>query len=182
MNRITFVVTMTIPTKTKLFCSCEAEPLKPNTRLCPTCLGLPGAMPSLNGSAMEIAVSAVNALGLPLLEKAVFYKCTRANKQDPSSFGAFRYAVISKGDMCVCVKQEHGNLNYGLLNLNRRGIPLLEIVGEAQTGEEAQAKAQKITATLNGICVDPQIEYLQSGQTDFTKFEDNDMKPVKLTV
>ena len=50
--------------KTKLFCSCPtAFGATPNTQICPVCMGLPGAMPSLNAAAVECAVRAGAALG-----------------------------------------------------------------------------------------------------------------------
>ncbi|MGH7544923.1 MAG: Asp-tRNA(Asn)/Glu-tRNA(Gln) amidotransferase subunit GatB, partial [Gemmatimonadota bacterium] len=52
-----------LKTRTKMFCACEAEyGAPPNARVCPVCLGLPGALPALNRRAVEFAVRAARAL------------------------------------------------------------------------------------------------------------------------
>src|SRR5580693_3466379 len=60
-------------TRTKAFCGCAVSfGDRPNTHTCPVCLGLPGALPVLNGEAVRMAVSAAMALGCSIEPRSVF--------------------------------------------------------------------------------------------------------------
>src|ERR1700748_14661 len=60
-------------TQPKAFCGCStAFGAPPNTHVCPTCLGLPGALPVLNGEAVKLAVRAALALGVPIRNQSLF--------------------------------------------------------------------------------------------------------------
>ena len=60
-------------TATKIFCGCSARfGAPPNTQVCPVCLGLPGALPVLNGAAVDRAVAAALALGCTVHETSIF--------------------------------------------------------------------------------------------------------------
>ena len=62
-----------LATTTKIFCGCEVETgAEPNTRTCPVCLGLPGALPVLNRSVVELGARAALALGLEIQETSIF--------------------------------------------------------------------------------------------------------------
>src|SRR6201997_4496380 len=60
-------------TRTKIFCGCPTSfGAPPNTQVCPTCLGLPGALPALNRRAVELAVRAGKAFGCRIAERSVW--------------------------------------------------------------------------------------------------------------
>ena len=78
--KIGLEVHVALPTKSKLFCSCStADADQPNTNICPTCMGLPGSKPYLNGEAVRIAKSVCIALGcvvngsISFVRKTYFY-------------------------------------------------------------------------------------------------------------
>ena len=60
-------------TKSKIFCSCStAFGAPPNTQVCPTCLGLPGALPALNRACVEMAVKAGKAFGCEIARRSIW--------------------------------------------------------------------------------------------------------------
>jgi len=66
-----------LETDTKIFCGCSTEPEEdeePNTRTCPTCLGLPGALPVLNEGAVEAAVKIGKAIDADIPETTTFHR------------------------------------------------------------------------------------------------------------
>ncbi|TKX86060.1 Asp-tRNA(Asn)/Glu-tRNA(Gln) amidotransferase GatCAB subunit B, partial [Halorubrum sp. SS5] len=66
-----------LETDTKIFCGCSTEPAEdeaPNTRTCPTCLGLPGALPVLNEAAVEAAVKVGKAIDADIPETTTFHR------------------------------------------------------------------------------------------------------------
>ena len=66
-----------LPTKSKMFCSCPTEGSdRPNSRVCPTCLGLPGSKPSLNRKAVELGLTIAKVLGCEIPETTWFSRKT----------------------------------------------------------------------------------------------------------
>src|SRR5436305_11492082 len=62
-----------LKTRSKIFCGCSATfGARPNTHVCPVCLGLPGALPVLNAAAVDDAVRAALALGCAIQERSIF--------------------------------------------------------------------------------------------------------------
>jgi aspartyl-tRNA(Asn)/glutamyl-tRNA(Gln) amidotransferase subunit B len=149
-----------LDTRTKLFCGDEPEfGAPPNTRVCPVCLGLPGALPVLNARAVELAVRAALALGCTVHErsrfdrKAYFYPDLPKGYQITQFFeplaGPGRYETP---DGVVRVRRVHLEEDAGRLlhdrvpgrtaiDLNRAGAPLIEIVTEPDLASPAAARA-----------------------------------------
>ncbi len=166
-------------TKTKAFCSCPNEFGKePNTNVCPICLGLPGVLPVINEALLEYAVKAGLALNC---EIAAFSKFDRKNYYYPDLPKNYQ---ISQYDLPLCrngyldievngatrrvgitrvhMEEDAGKLvhgeggaDYSLVDLNRAGVPLLEIVSEPdiRTPEEAKAYLEKLKSILSYIDV-----------------------------
>lgn len=154
-----------LATKSKLFCSCnnDAREAAPNTLICPVCSGLPGTLPVLNHQAIRLALRAGLALKGKLAEttsfdrKNYFYpdspKGYQITQMDRPIVGPGKVEFPFNGDvMSVEITRAHleedaGKLthpsgaDYSLVDLNRAGTPLLEIVSEPQLHSPAVAKA-----------------------------------------
>lgn len=151
-----------LKTKSKVFCSCSAEfGGEPNTQVCPVCLGMPGALPVLNEKAVDYAVMAGLAFGCRISEVAWFdrknyfypdlpkgYQITQA--EAPFCLGG-EVELLGLGyEKKVRLRQIHLEEDAGklmhteegtLIDFNRCGVPLIEIVSEPdiRTAEEAKA-------------------------------------------
>ncbi len=157
---------VTLNTKTKLFCGCSAKApsdAKPNEYTCETCLGLPGSKPRLNAKAVELAVRAAQALGFTLDLDSRFARKTYYYPDLSKSYQITQYdrplglkGNLKVGDKTVELTRlhieedpaqivyPHGNMansTYSLLDYNRSGMPLLEIVTEPCLKSPAEAKA-----------------------------------------
>jgi aspartyl-tRNA(Asn)/glutamyl-tRNA(Gln) amidotransferase subunit B len=148
-------------TKTKAFCGCKNEyGGEPNTHVCPTCLGLPGALPVLNRQAVEFAVLASKAIGCTIRETSVFSRKNYFYPDSPKGYqiSQFDKPIAEHGVLHVPAFDADGNaitkaigitrlhmeedagksLHDGFpdsatrtyIDLNRCGTPLCEIVSE----------------------------------------------------
>lgn len=165
-------------TRTKMFCRCSAayQGDPPNTHTCPVCLGLPGAMPVINRAAVEATIKTGLALNCEVPEVAVF---ARKNYHYPDLPKGYQ---ISQFELPQCINgwleidlpdgstkririrrahlEEDTGKNtheggYTLVDLNRAGMPLMEIVTEADIAspEEAYAFLTKLRAILRYLGV-----------------------------
>jgi len=156
-------------TATKMFCGCPATfGGEPNTQVCPTCLGLPGAMPVVNGKAVESAIRIGLALNCEIAEWCRFARKNYFYPDMPKNFQTSQYdePIAFEGWMDVDVDGEtfrveierahmeedtgkslhvggstgriHG-ADYSLVDYNRAGIPLIEIVTKPILGAGAKA-------------------------------------------
>ncbi len=139
-----------LKTKTKMFCSCSTlYDAEPNSMTCPVCLGLPGALPSLNQKAVEFALRVGLALGCEIHKKSSFDRKNYFYPDMPKGYQITQfYQPICTGGQLellgeddestpITIKQIHmeedaAKLTYEgdsiLIDFNRAGIPLLEIV------------------------------------------------------
>ena len=161
-----------LKTKTKIFCSCStAYGAAPNTQTCPVCMGLPGVLPVLNGKVVEYAVKAGLATNCTI---ANYSKQDRKNYFYPDLPKAYQ---ISQYDIPLCengyitiettegskkigitrihIEEDAGKLvhddKYGtMIDCNRCGVPLIEIVSEPdiRSPEEANAYLEKLRAII----------------------------------
>src|SRR5688572_11101797 len=153
-------------TRTKAFCGCSTsfgDP--PNTNVCPVCLGLPGALPVLNDRAVELAVRAALALGCTINEMSVFARKNYFYPDLPKGYqiSQFDRPIASGGRLQIGVQEDGSPLSVGItrvhmeedagkslhdrfprataIDLNRSGVPLIEIVSEPDMRSSAQAGA-----------------------------------------
>jgi len=164
-------------TKTKMFCSCSAEHFNvpPNTHTCPTCLGLPGALPTVNKKASEYCLKIGLALGCSLLDNAVFARKHYAYPDLAKGYQLTQYELpfcvngqIKIGDRDIRIKRVHmeedtGKLQHGnhqgksasFVDFNRSGVPLVEIVTEAdfRSAEEVEEYARKLQQLMRYLGV-----------------------------
>lgn len=161
-----------LSTQSKIFCSCStAFGAAPNTQVCPVCLGMPGTLPVLNGAVVTSAVKA--GLGLdctitPLGKqdrKNYFYpdspKAYQISQSDlPIAMGGHLDIETSEGLKRIGITRLHIEEDAGklvhdaskgtLIDYNRCGVPLIEIVSEPdlRSSEDVRAYLQKLRATL----------------------------------
>ena len=146
-----------LETETKIFCGCSTEPAdEPNTRTCPVCLGLPGALPVLNEGAVEAAVKVGKAIDAEIPETTEFHRKNYYYPDLPKNFQITQYdSPICQGGELECsvegerrtigierahLEEDPGSLThqggsidtaeYTLVDYNRAGTPLMEIVTE----------------------------------------------------
>jgi aspartyl-tRNA(Asn)/glutamyl-tRNA(Gln) amidotransferase subunit B len=145
-------------TNTKMFCSCPTVfGAEPNTQVCPTCLGLPGSLPVVNGTAVEWAIRIGLALNCEIAQwcrfarKNYFYPDMPKNFQtsqydEPISYNGYLDVEIEGQNFRIGIERAHmeedtgksthvggatGRIHgaeYSLVDYNRAGIPLIEIV------------------------------------------------------
>ena len=167
-------------TKTKAFCSCKAAfGDEPNANVCPVCMGYPGVLPALNGEAMRMAGVVAKALNCTLSPKTwferkqYFYPDMSKNyqiSQFASPVGVDGWVDIPSasspdGKKRIRIKEAHfeedaGKMihagNVSLIDYNRAGTSLLEIVTEPdfETGAEAEAYLHQLRRTVRylGVC------------------------------
>jgi aspartyl-tRNA(Asn)/glutamyl-tRNA(Gln) amidotransferase subunit B len=153
-----------LATVTKLFCGCPAVfGASPNSRVCPMCLGLPGALPTLNGDAVRLAVRAALALGYRVERTSEFVRKQYFYPDLPKGYQITQYAhpLARQGSLRVpdaaggrrvplrrlqleedAGKSVHDQLeSSSLLDFNRCGLPLIEIVTEPVLRSPSEARA-----------------------------------------
>ncbi|MDP7180949.1 MAG: Asp-tRNA(Asn)/Glu-tRNA(Gln) amidotransferase subunit GatB [Candidatus Woesearchaeota archaeon] len=158
-------------TNTKLFCGCKIENAQPNTRTCPVCLGHPGSRPTLNKRAIEYATKMALALQSTIASQLVFSRKTYFYPDMGKNYQITQYetplaengtVVLSDGTK-VRIKRLHveedpaGMVHeegLSLVDYNRSGIPLIEVVTEPdmispEQAREFMKKLQSILAYLD---------------------------------
>ena len=166
-----------LSTKTKIFCSCPNEfGGDPNTHVCPVCTGMPGALPVLNEKVVEYAVKAGLATNCKISKnskndrKNYFYPDTPKSYQisqydKPLCENGFIEIELEDGEKKkigltrIHIEDDAGKLNHNefgggsLIDLNRAGVPLIEIVSEPdlRTTKEVEAYLKKLKSILEYI-------------------------------
>lgn len=152
-----------LSTASKMFCGCSANAFgtPPNTHVCPVCLGMPGTLPVINEQAVRYTVMAGLALNCVIQEYNVFARKNYFYPDLPKGYQISQYELplcrdgyldIDVGDQTrririrrVHLEEDTGKLThldgYSLIDFNRAGVPLMEIVSEADmhSAEEAYA-------------------------------------------
>ncbi|GAB4498667.1 MAG: Asp-tRNA(Asn)/Glu-tRNA(Gln) amidotransferase subunit GatB [Anaerolineales bacterium] len=169
-------------TQSKMFCACpvlDVTEAQPNRAVCPVCAGMPGVLPVVNQQAVEYALRVALALECEILPVSIFARKNYFYPDLPKGYQISQYeqplAVngrltiqTSQGEKVVRIRRVHleedtgklthiGDENGGhsLVDLNRAGIPLLEIVTEPDlhSAEETRAYAQALRALLRYLGV-----------------------------
>src|SRR6266571_540532 len=173
-----------LSTRTKMFCACPtAFGAEPNTQVCPVCLGEPGSLPVTNGRAIEYATRIGLALNCRIAERSQFHRKNYFYPDMPKNYQISQYdePLCLGGHLDVEVDGElrrvgitrvhleedtgkslhvgatgriHG-ADYSLVDYNRAGIPLVEIVSEPdlRSADEARAYAEELRAVLLALGV-----------------------------
>jgi aspartyl-tRNA(Asn)/glutamyl-tRNA(Gln) amidotransferase subunit B len=149
-------------TKSKMFCSCSADYASalPNTHVCPICLGMPGVLPVINERAIECTLMTALALNCTIPE---YTKFDRKNYFYPDLMKGYQIsqydAPIGKGGWLVIDSNGAGKKinitrvhleedvaklwhkgDYSLIDVNRSGVPLMEIVSEPEISSPEEAR------------------------------------------
>lgn len=174
-----------LSTRTKMFCGDRAEfGAPPNTNVCPVCLGLPGALPVVNAAAVDLAVRAALGLGCTVHRTSVFarknyfypdlpkgYQITQFDR--PLATGGFVDAQDGEMTTRARLRRIHLEEDAGkslhdrvpratAVDLNRAGVPLIEIVTEPDLRSPAHARA--FLGRLKQV-----LEYLEVSDCDMEK-------------
>jgi aspartyl-tRNA(Asn)/glutamyl-tRNA(Gln) amidotransferase subunit B len=173
-----------LATQTKMFCSCQVTyGEEPNTHTCPVCLGHPGALPVANEKAIELGVMAGLALNCEVAPRAIFARKNYFYPDLPKGYQISQYDApictngyldvpVPEGTIRVGITRVHleedaaKNVHVGesgrmhgsvgsLVDFNRGGTPLIEIVTEPDipSPEAARATANHLKAILQAIGV-----------------------------
>ncbi len=158
-----------LKTASKIFCSCpSAFGDKPNTNVCPICMGLPGALPRLNRRAVEYAVTAGLALNCSISEISYMDRKNYFYPDLPKAYQISQYDVplcydgyLDIGDdkrigiTRIHIEEDAGKLIHDkngdtFIDYNRCGTPLIEIVSEPDihSAEEARTYLKKLRSIL----------------------------------
>lgn len=171
-----------LKTNSKIFCGCSTKfGSEQNTNVCPVCLGLPGVLPVINEKVVEFAIRAGVALHCEILPFSKFDRKNYYYPDLPKNFQTSQYdlPIAVNGHLDIEVNGETkrigitrihmeedagklvhsgGTINssdYALVDYNRTGVPLLEIVSEPdlRSPEEAKAYLEKVKAILEYLDV-----------------------------
>ena len=166
-----------LATDSKLFCGCPTLSEEPNTACCPVCLGHPGSKPVLNAKALDYALKVALAFNCEINQEFFFSRKTYFYPDMSKNFQITQYEipvgmkgfiVLSNGKK-VGIRRVHleedpaalvheagmGTSNYCLVDYNRSGIPLVEIVTEPDmdSPEEARDFLDQLTTILSYLKV-----------------------------
>ena len=166
-------------TQSKMFCGCrvvDSVEATPNTAVCPVCLGMPGMLPAINRRAVEFAMRVSLALDCEIQPHNIFARKNYFYPDLPKGYQISQYElpigrhgsldiVLANGTTKrigirrVHMEEDTGKLTHlddgSLVDYNRSGVPLLEIVSEPdiRSGEEARAYATRIRQILRYLSV-----------------------------
>ena len=166
-----------LSTKTKIFCSCPTEfGAEPNTHTCPICMAMPGTLPVLNEKVVEYAVKAGLATNCEISRNCKNDRKNYFYPDLPKSYQISQfdkplckrgYVEIEEGNgekkkirlTRIHIEEDAGKLNHSelsggsLVDLNRAGVPLIEIVSEPdlRSSEEAEKYLRKLKSILEYI-------------------------------
>jgi aspartyl-tRNA(Asn)/glutamyl-tRNA(Gln) amidotransferase subunit B len=143
-----------LATETKMFCDCTNDPTEkhPNIHVCPVCLGHPGTLPVPNKKAIEAVITVGLALGGTISGYSKFDRKNYFYPDLPKGYQISQYdlPLVTGGSLCgVRItrihleedvgKLQHGQKNATLVDYNRAGVPLMELVTEPDIRSAAQA-------------------------------------------
>jgi aspartyl-tRNA(Asn)/glutamyl-tRNA(Gln) amidotransferase subunit B len=166
-----------LETESKMFCACpvvDATVAEPNIAVCPVCSGMPGVLPVVNQRAVEYALRVALALQCTIATTSIFARKNYFYPDLPKGYQISQYEQplarhgqlaiqTSQGERVIRIRRVHleedtGKLthvhrdgeSYSLVDLNRAGVPLLEIVTEPdlRNAEEVRAYATGLRSLL----------------------------------
>src|SRR3989338_4168340 len=158
-----------LKTNTKMFCGCKNDPDEelPNINICPVCMAHPGALPVLNKKAIESVIKVGLAVGGKIADFTEFDRKNYFYPDIPKGYqiSQYKFPIVSGGhlaDMDITrvhleedtANNKHDRGDFSLIDFNRAGVPLMELVTEPHTftnAEETAKKASKFAKELQLI-------------------------------
>lgn len=140
-----------LKTRTKLFCGCSTEfGRSPNSNVCPVCLGMPGVLPVINREAIRLALRAASAMGCTIHPESIMARKNYFYPDLPKAYQISQYerplatgggldvpasnGPVAVGLVRIHMEEDAGKLVHengsSLVDFNRCGVPLVEIVGQ----------------------------------------------------
>lgn len=143
-----------LKTRTKMFCDSANDPeeKEPNVNICPVCMGHPGTLPTINKEAVRLVLTVGAALGGKCADFSEFDRKNYFYPDLPKGYQISQYAypLVSGGSLCETAitrvhleedtaRSQHGSNGTSLLDFNRAGVPLMELVTEPVIHDAGQA-------------------------------------------
>ncbi len=166
-----------LKTKTKMFCACKNDPeeAQPNVNICPVCMGHPGTLPVINKKAVEMVIKTGLALNCEIAKETHFERKNYFYPDLPKGYQISQYVLplcsggylkIPNTDRTIRITRIHleedtGKLlhfqgeDYSLIDFNRAGLPLMELVTEPdiRSAKEARQFAEELQLILRYLGV-----------------------------
>jgi len=208
-----------LSTTTKLFCGCANEfGGEPNTRICPVCLGLPGSLPVLNRAVVEYALRLATALDFEVPDESIFARKNYFYPDMPKDYQISQYEdpVLKDGSIEIDgvrigierahIEEDTGKTvhvggggriheaDHSLVDYNRAGVPLMEIVSrpDIRDAEQARSYVTELRGVLRALGisdvkmeegsmrVDANVSVRKQGASEFgTKVEIKNMNSLR---
>ncbi len=158
-----------LKTQTKMFCACKNDPDEenPNVNVCPVCMAHPGALPVINKKAIENVIKVGFAVNGKISDFTEFDRKNYFYPDIPKGYqiSQYKYPIVSGGNLADfditrvhleedTANNKHDRGDFSLIDFNRGGVPLMELVTEAMTfqnDEEAAKGATKFAKELQLI-------------------------------
>jgi len=146
-----------LKTQTKMFCGCKNDPdeKNPNVNICPICMAHPGALPVINKKAVENVIKVGLAIDGKIADFTEFDRKNYFYPDIPKGFqiSQYKYPIVSGGHLADfdvtrvhleedTANNKHDRGNFSLIDFNRAGVPLMELVTEPKTFEDAEIAAK----------------------------------------
>ena len=177
MPKIGLEIHVELKTKSKMFCSCvnDSQETEPNKNICPICLGHPGILPTINIEAVKLVIKTGLALNCKIANTSKFERKNYFYPDLPKGYQISQYAdplckegflIIPSNNKKIRIRRIHleedtaklihpEGENYSLLDFNRAGIPLMELVTEPdiESAKEAKEFARELQLILRYLGV-----------------------------
>jgi len=149
-----------LSTNTKMFCACKNDPdeEQPNVNICPVCMAHPGALPVANKKAIENVIKVGLAVGGKIADFSEFDRKNYFYPDIPKGYqiSQYKYPIVSGGNLSGfditrihleedTANNKHDRGDFSLIDFNRAGVPLMELVTEATTFQNADKAAKGAT-------------------------------------
>ncbi len=143
-------------TKTKMFCSCKNDPeeKEPNKNICPVCMAHPGALPTPNKQAIENVIKVGLGIGGEIANFSEFDRKNYFYPDIPKGYqiSQLKYPIVKGGSLANMkitrihleedtANNKHDRGDFSIIDFNRAGVPLMELVTEAHTFDTAEEAA-----------------------------------------
>ncbi|MBP9748446.1 MAG: Asp-tRNA(Asn)/Glu-tRNA(Gln) amidotransferase subunit GatB [Candidatus Pacebacteria bacterium] len=173
-----------LATNTKMFCACKNDPneTEPNVNICPVCMAHPGALPVINKKALENVIKVGLALDGTIADFSEFDRKNYFYPDIPKGYqiSQYKYPVVSGGKLAGMditrihleedtANNKHDRGDFSLIDFNRAGVPLMELVTEAHTFEDVELAAK----TASNFAKEYQLvlQYIGASEANMEKGE-----------